>query len=121
MQLIYLSAIKASGNKSLVRVKIIHNGSKYEETQLFQDEDIKTGKLLLLEKVLKRLPWKKESTTVFLDDNQLYKDYTSWLLKNKRWPAVIRCQKDFSLVISFRNKGVLSSSLEEELKNEFSK
>lgn len=120
MQLIYLSAINVSDNKSVVRAKIIHNRDKYEET-LSQTEDIKTGKLLLLGEVLKRLPWKNESVTVFLNDNQLYEDYALSLFKNQQWSAVISCQKSFSLVISFRNKGVLSSLLEEELRSEFLK
>lgn len=119
MLLVYLSATKVSSNRNAVRAEIIHNGAKYEQTQLFPIEDIKNAKLSFLEKALKNIPWTKESVTVFLNDDQLYEDYTSRSFKNERWMAVISCQDSFSLVISFRNKGVLSDFLEEELKNEF--
>lgn len=121
MLLVYLSATKASDNKNAVRAVIIHNGTKYEQTQLFPVGDIRSAKLSFLEKVLKNIPWTKESVTIFLNDGQLYEEYTSRSFKNEQWPAVIRCQDSFSLVISFRNKGVLSDFLEEELENEFDK
>lgn len=38
MLLVYLSATKASDNKNAVRAEIIHNGTKYEQTQLFLSE-----------------------------------------------------------------------------------
>lgn len=121
MLLVYLSATTTSENKNVVRAKIIHNGTQFEQTQLLRTGDIGSAKLLFLEKVLKRTPWTKESVTVFLNDDQLYEEHTSHSFKNEQWPAVNRCQDFFSLVISFRNKGVLSEFLQEELENEFCK
>ena len=51
MLLVYLSATKASDNKNAVRAEIIHNGTKYEQTQLFPVGDIRSAKLSFLEKV----------------------------------------------------------------------
>lgn len=121
MQLVYLSATKVYNNRNAVRAEIVHNGVKYKQTKLFPAGDIRSEKLLFLRNVLKNIPWTKESVTIFLNDDQLYEDYTFGLFKNEQWPGVIACQDFFSLVISFRNKGILSDFLEEELRDDFSK
>ena len=96
MLLVYLSAAKTTDNRSILRTEIIHNASKHSLTQLSPERDVKNAKLISLEKALKSIPWRKESVTVFLNDDQLYKEYTSHSFKNEHWPSVLSCQDSFA-------------------------
>lgn len=125
MILIYLSAKTIAENhtynKVVVRADIFHNNNNFTETHFFQYISEQKSKMTTLNLILKNIPWTNESVTVLLNDDDLYKRYKNLNQNDTEWNNVLKWQRRFSLVISFRNKGVISGLLEEKFISDLKK